>query len=118
VFCGDLFWNAMFPNFVDAIPTKLSASVRALRRAGDTIYVPGHGAVGRAADYDRYAAMLDELELSARKARSEGVPAADAARAFKLSPSLGEWTVFSASFYERAFAAWYRDLSASSGQSI
>jgi glyoxylase-like metal-dependent hydrolase (beta-lactamase superfamily II) len=118
VFCGDLFWNAMFPNFVDAIPTKLSASVRALRRAGDTIYVPGHGAVGRAADYDRYAAMLDELELSARKARSEGVPAADAARAFKLSPSLGEWTVFSASFHERAFAAWYRDLSASSGQSI
>lgn len=117
VFCGDLFWNAMFPNFVDAIPTKLSASVRALRRTRDTVYVPGHGAVGRAADYDRYTKMLDELELSARNARSAGVPAADAARGFKLSPSLGEWTLFSAVFYERAFAAWYRDLSATSGQS-
>ena len=41
VFCGDLFWNAMFPNFVDAVPTKLSASVRALRRTRDTTYMPG-----------------------------------------------------------------------------
>ena len=43
VFAGDLFWNAMFPNFVDAIPTKLASSVRALRRTRDTLYVPGHG---------------------------------------------------------------------------
>lgn len=28
VFCGDLFWNAMFPNFVDAVPTKLGSAVR------------------------------------------------------------------------------------------
>lgn len=118
VFCGDLFWNNMFPNFVDAIPSRLSASVRALRRDRDTIYVPGHGPVGRGAEYDRYVSMLDELELSARKARSAGVPAADAARSFTLSPSLGEWTLFNQSFFERAFVAWYRDLSASSGQSI
>jgi glyoxylase-like metal-dependent hydrolase (beta-lactamase superfamily II) len=116
VFCGDLFWNAMFPNFVDAIPTKLAAAVRQLRRTRDTIYVPGHGPLGRAAEYDRYVEMLDEVELSARKARSAGVPAADAARGFTLSPSLGEWTMFSASFYQRAFEAWYRDLSGSSGQ--
>ena len=115
VFCGDLFWNAMFPNFVDAIPTKLSASVRALRRTVDTTYVPGHGAVGRTAEYDRYVKMLDELELSARKAHSAGVPAADAARGFALPASLGEWTLFSASFYARAFEAWYRELPASSG---
>ena len=114
VFCGDLFWNAMFPNFVDAIPTKLSVSVRALRRPGDTIYVPGHGPVGRVVDYDRYVKMLDEVELSARKARSAGVPAADAARGFTLPPSLGEWTLFNTSFFQRAFEAWYRDLSGSS----
>lgn len=118
VFCGDLFWNAMFPNFVDAIPTKLSSSVRALRRSTDTIYVPGHGAVGRTADYDRYVKMLDDVELSARKARSAGVPAADAARGFTLPSSLGEWTLFGATFYQRAFEAWYRDLSAPSGGSI
>src|SRR6185369_9611070 len=72
VFGGDLFWNGMFPNFVDAVPTKLNASVRAMRRAKETIYIPGHGAVGRTAEYDRYIAMLGELEQAARKARAAG----------------------------------------------
>ena len=49
VFCGDLVWNAMFPNYVDAIPTKLAASVKALRRDRRTTYVPGHGALSSAA---------------------------------------------------------------------
>ena len=112
VFCGDLFWNGMFPNYVDAIPTKLAASVRALRRDADTIYVPGHGAIGRAADYDRYVAMLEAVEHAARTSHAAGAPAADAARAFTLPSSLGSWTLFGATFYQRAFEAWYRDLSA------
>ena len=58
----------MFPNYVDAIPTQLSESVRALRRTRDTIYVPGHGALGKGADYDRYVAMIDEVERGARAA--------------------------------------------------
>ena len=41
IFCGDLFWNAMFPNFVDAIPTKLATSVRALRRKQRHDLCPG-----------------------------------------------------------------------------
>jgi glyoxylase-like metal-dependent hydrolase (beta-lactamase superfamily II) len=110
VFCGDLFWNAMFPNYVDAIPTKLAASVRALRRSKDTTYVPGHGALGRAAEYDRYVSMLDEVERAARKARQAGTSAADAGAAFSLPPSLGEWTLFSKAFYQRAFEAWYKEL--------
>jgi len=110
VFCGDLFWNAMFPNYVDAIPTKLAASVHALRRATETIYVPGHGAVGRAADFDRYAAMLDEVERAARKAIAAGTSAADAGAAFTLPASLGAWQMFSQTFYQRAFEAWYREL--------
>src|SRR3954470_1232513 len=48
VFCGDLFWNGMFPNYVDAVPSQLASSVRALRRSRETLYVPGHGALGRA----------------------------------------------------------------------
>jgi glyoxylase-like metal-dependent hydrolase (beta-lactamase superfamily II) len=110
VFCGDLFWNAMFPNFVDAIPTKLAASVRALRRAKDTVYVPGHGALGRAADYDRYVAMLEEVERAARKARQAGTSAVDAGAAFTLPSSLGDWTLFTKTFYQRAFEAWYKEL--------
>jgi cyclase len=110
VFCGDLFWNAMFPNFVDAIPTKLASSVRALRRPKDTIYIPGHGAVGKATDYDRYATMLGEVEQAARKAYAAGTPAADAGSAFTLPPSLGEWTLFSKTMYPTAFDAWYKEL--------
>jgi glyoxylase-like metal-dependent hydrolase (beta-lactamase superfamily II) len=110
VFCGDLFWNAMFPNFVDAIPTKLASSVRALRRTKDTIYVPGHGAVGKAVDYDRYIAMLDEVERGARKAYSSGASAADAGGNFSLPASLGEWAMFNKIFYARAFEAWYKEL--------
>jgi glyoxylase-like metal-dependent hydrolase (beta-lactamase superfamily II) len=110
VFGGDLFWNGMFPNFVDAVPTKLATSVRAMRRANETIYVPGHGAVGRAPEYDRYIAMLGEVEQAARKARAAGVSATDAGAAFSLSPSLGEWALFSRAFFGRAFEAWYKEL--------
>ena len=110
VFCGDLFWNAMFPNYVDAIPTQLAQSVRALRRTGDTVYVPGHGALGKLADYDRYTAMIDEVEHAARAGYAKGQTTADAAAAFTLPASLGDWTLFSKAFYERAFAAWYKEL--------
>ena len=113
VFCGDLFWNAMFPNFVDAIPSKLADSVRAVRRARDTVYVPGHGAVGRAIEYDRYVSMLDEVERAAREAHAANVSAASAGAGFRLPPTLGEWTMFSPVFFQRAFEAWYKELGAS-----
>jgi glyoxylase-like metal-dependent hydrolase (beta-lactamase superfamily II) len=115
VFCGDLLWNAMFPNFVDAIPTKLNASVHALRRARDTVYVPGHGALAHSADFDRYVAMLGEVERAARSALRAGTPAAEAARTFALPASLGDWALFNPSskaFYQRAFEAWFKVLSA------
>ena len=110
VFCGDLFWNGMFPNYVDAIPTQLGQSVRALRRTRDTVYVPGHGTLGTPKDYDRYTSMLDEVERAARTSYAKGMSAADAAVAFSLPPSLGNWTLFGKTFFERAFVAWYREL--------
>jgi glyoxylase-like metal-dependent hydrolase (beta-lactamase superfamily II) len=110
VFCGDLVWNGMFPNYVDAVPTELAKAVRALRRSKSTRYVPGHGALAREAEFDRYVAMLEEVETGARKARSEGKTAADAGAQFVLPASLGEWTLFNRVFFERAFAAWYREL--------
>lgn len=110
VFCGDLVWNGMFPNYVDAAPSRLAASVRALRRERLTVYVPGHGAVAREADYGRYVALLDEVERAARRAHEGGVTPADAAARFTLPASLGEWMLFNKAFYERAFAAWGREL--------
>lgn len=110
VFCGDLVWNAMFPNYVDAIPTRLAASVNALRRERSTVYVPGHGALARQTDFDRYVAMLGEVEQAARRAHQQGTSAAEAGAAFTLPTAIGEWTLFNKVFFERAFAAWYREL--------
>lgn len=110
VFAGDLFWNAMFPNFVDAIPTKLASSVRALRRTRDTLYVPGHGPLGHGTEYDRYVSMLDEVEHAARTGVAAGTTPADLGAKFSLPSSLGEWTLFNKIFYQRAFEAWYREL--------
>jgi glyoxylase-like metal-dependent hydrolase (beta-lactamase superfamily II) len=110
VFCGDLVWNAMVPNYVDAIPTRLDAAVRALRRDRDTVYVPGHGAVARAPAFDRYVLMLETIEAAARDAHARGEPAETAGAAFALPEALGEWALFSPAFFARAFAAWYREL--------
>jgi glyoxylase-like metal-dependent hydrolase (beta-lactamase superfamily II) len=110
VFCGDLVWHGMFPNYVDARPARLRAAVAALPRDPGTTYVPGHGPVGRAPEFERYVAVLDEVERVARAAHAAGTPAAEAGTAFTLSPALGEWTLFGPTFFERAFAAWYREL--------
>lgn len=112
VFTGDLFWNAMFPNYVDAIPSKLAASVRVLRARNAATYVPGHGAVGTPADLDRYTAMIDDVERAARKAHAAGTSAKDAAAAYIIPASTGEWAMFGKTFVERAFTAWYRELAA------
>lgn len=110
VFSGDLVWNAMFPNYVDAMPSKLAQSVKALRRSRDTTYIPGHGSIAKDAELVRYQAMLDEVERGARAAKAKGMSAAEGAAAFALPASLGEWFLFNKVFYERAFAAWYREL--------
>ena len=113
VFCGDLVWNAMFPNYVDAMPVDLRQAVNDLRRADEsTIYVPGHGAVAGRAELEKYVSMLDEVERAARRAIERGMTASEAAAGFKLPASLGEWALFSPAFFERAFTAWFRQLKA------
>lgn len=110
VFCGDLVWNAMFPNYVDTTPSKFVSAVRGLKRAKDTLYVPGHGSLAKARELDRYIAMLNEVEAGARESFKAGISAEDAGRTFMLSESVGPWALFSNVFYPRAFEAWYREL--------
>ncbi len=110
VWCGDLVWNGMFPNYMDATPSRLSAAVRALRRDRPTVYVPGHGPLADNAEYDRYVAVIDHVEGAARRAAEAGIPAGEAASGFQLPPSLGEWTLFNPAYFERALAAWEREL--------
>ncbi len=115
VFCGDLFWNAMFPNYVDAVPSKLAASVRVLRARRAGTYVPGHGAVGTPADFARYAAMIDSVGEAATRAHAAGTTASRAAAAYHFPEAVGDWVMFSNRFVERAFSAWYRELDGAHG---
>lgn len=112
VIAGDLLWNRMFPNYVDATPSVLSKAVHALPREKGTVYVPGHGPLADAADLARYRELLDLVEDAARRAHAAGIPAAEAAKTFTVPASLGEWMLFSPRYYEVALGAWEKELGA------
>lgn len=109
-FAGDLMWNGIFPNYVDADPVALREAVTWVGRQRAPI-VPGHGAIADPSAFARYAALIDEVEAVARRSHGAGVPAATAAAGWTPPAALGEWTLFNRSFTERAFAAWYKVLS-------
>ena len=111
IFCGDLVWNGMFPNYVDAVPSRLSLDVRMLQSAGASTYVPGHGPLAAPPDLDRYLQLLDLVEAAAREAAAAGTPAEEAGAAFRIPASLGEWTLFNPRYFERAIGAWMKELS-------
>ena len=93
VWCGDLVWNAMFPNYVDAIPSRLSRSVRALRGLPATTFVPGHGPLADAEAMARYTAVIDSVEEAARDAIESGRTAQEAAEEYEVPEELGEWSL-------------------------
>jgi len=113
VFCGDLVWNGMFPNYVDAVPSHLTRSVRALRDLQGGTYVPGHGTVATPEELDRYLALLESVEAAARRAVERGVSAAVAGAEYRIPAELGEWVLFNPRYFERAIGAWLRELASS-----
>lgn len=110
VFCGDLVWNGMFPNYMDAAPSRLGMAVRLLRARGPRVWVPGHGPLADAADMDRYLALLDDVEEAARRAVEEGLTAEEAGAAYSVPDSLGEWMLFNPRYFETAIGAWMEEL--------
>jgi glyoxylase-like metal-dependent hydrolase (beta-lactamase superfamily II) len=110
VFCGDLVWIGLFPNFVDAKPSRQTTHVRALLAQPAMLWVPGHGSAARAPDLRAFLTLLESIEDGARRAVARGVPAAAAARTWRPPSALGEWVRFSDDYYEVAFRAWEREL--------
>ncbi len=110
VFCGDLVWNGMFPNYVDAIPSRLSQTVRLLRQRGATTYVPGHGPLADDAAMRAYIDLLDDVEADARRAIERGVSAEDAGAQYRLPAGLEEWTLFNPGYFGQAIGAWISEL--------
>lgn len=111
VFCGDLVWNGMFPNYVDAVPSHLTQSVKALRDLRGATYVPGHGTVATPAELDRYLTLLDSVEAAARRALERGVTPEVAGAEYRIPGELGEWVLFNPRYFERAIGAWMKELS-------
>ncbi len=112
VWCGDLLWNGMFPNYVDAIPSTLSTQCRELLHENGGVFVPGHGPIGDKQSNQRYLEMLDFVGDAARMAHEKGTPPVEAAKGFAIPASLGEWNLFQPKFFETAFEAWSHELSA------
>lgn len=115
VWCGDLVWNAMFPNYMDAEPSRLARSVYALHSLPARVFVPGHGPLAGADDVSRYIAVIDSVGEAARQAWREGMNAEEAAEWYRVPEDLGEWVLFNPAFYQRAFEAWYDEITGDSG---
>lgn len=113
-FAGDLVWNGMFPNYVDALPSAWGSNAARLaaplRARPSSVLVPGHGGVADAAAMARYRGLLEHIEQVARRGHADGRTAADTAAAFSVPSSLGEWMASRPSV-ERAMTAWWRELS-------
>lgn len=109
LFAGDLVWYEMFPNFVDATPSRLSASVRALRSPAVHTVIPGHGTRTDAAGLEHFVTLLDAVESAARSALARGATAEQAGQAFRMPAGMEQWTLFNARYYERAIGAWLRE---------
>lgn len=110
VFCGDLVWNEMFPNYVDATPSRLTQAVRLMRATGADTYVPGHGPLADQAALDRYIDLLDDVESAARDALEAGMSAEAAGEVYRLPAGLGDWHLFRPEYFERAIGAWMAEL--------
>lgn len=110
VVCGDLVFHGVFPYFGDATPTKLRASCTALLADEAARFVPGHGPLASAGDLKRYMGLLEDIETRAREAHRRGTPAVEAAMGYAIPPTLGDWFLYSPTFPQLAFEAWYREL--------
>ena len=113
VFFGDLLWNGLFPNYRDTIPSILSRSIHSALRDRDTVYVPGHGNLPERAAIDHYLELIDDIEAAARQAYEKGIPAADAAKSYKLPDSVHDWYLFNDRYFEVAIGAWHKELGGS-----
>lgn len=110
IWCGDLFFNRVFPNYSDATPSKLAVYAKQLEKSSDVIFVPGHGPVADQAAVKIYQEFLAFVGDHADKSHQAGDKVAAAAEKFELPESLKNWLVWSPQNIKLAMRAWYREL--------
>ncbi len=110
VWCGDLVFNGLFPNYRDSSPSKLTEVCNDFLRDPGTLYVPGHGPLGDRDAMKPYLGLLEDVENAARKAHKAGKSAAEAGQSYTPDPALGEWAKFNPRVFEWGIDAWYREF--------
>lgn len=109
VWCGDLVWNRMFPNYRDARPSRLIRHVREVLSDPDALYVPGHGDVSDRDGLRTYVDLLEHVGDAAQRALDAGNTVEAGSSEYRVPESLGEWAMFNPRYYEVAFRAWERE---------
>lgn len=100
VFTGDLFWNHLLPNLVDATTPVLLRSLTALEswppHPDSAVYVPGHGELGTRADIATLRQYVVTLRTDIGQARAKGLDRAALQTAVlaELKPRYGGWADF------------------------
>ncbi len=107
VFCGDLFWNHLLPNLIDANTKALIENLRDLSRVrattGDnaqssagTVFVPGHGEIGNLQDLEAFRGYLVNLREMLAGPLKEGKTgdALLAAVMPEVKAKYGTWGIF------------------------
>lgn len=100
LFTGDLFWNHLLPNLVDANTTILLSSLRALEtmppQPATATYVPGHGELGNLAALQQFRTYLVTLRSDIEHVRKLGMSGAGLTTAVlaQLKPDYGSWADF------------------------
>jgi cyclase len=108
VYTGDLFWNHLLPNLIDADTKALVQTLKVLpdevahtaeagsQSSAATVYVPGHGEVGNLQDVEAFRGYLVDLRAMVAAAVKEGKTgdALVAAVMPELKEKYGDWGIF------------------------
>jgi len=97
VFGGDLFWNHTLPNLIDASTEPWIHTLEDVKkRAPSTIFVPGHGDIGKAADVDTFRVYLQDIRAMTEAPAKSGKTGDDLVNTVMpgLQEKYGQWNFF------------------------
>ena len=110
IWCGDLFFNRVFPNYGDAIPGRLNEFADSIVTQKDTMFIPGHGPIADADAATIYHDFLNWVETWACDSIKSKQTVEEATKDFELPKEFKDWLVWSPENAKKAWAAWNREL--------
>jgi cyclase len=108
VFCGDLFWNHLLPNLIDAntkawvetlntlVGHEPGAPAAESPSSSATVFVPGHGDVGNPPDVEAFRNYLVDLRAMVAEPAKQGKTGDALVEAVmpELTAKYGQWGIF------------------------